>query len=161
MGERARIVTFRRGRTTYGVDVRQVRKVLRAPAPRALPAAPGFVAGGIQVEGRLEVLVDVAALFEDDAEGSGDRAVLVTVGDAHFALRADGAGDVTDLDAADLQPVPPFLGGAHRNALRGVLAVGTEQVLVVDLERLTASAALDALDPAGPTGAGDRGGAGR
>ena len=159
MSERARFVTFRRGRTTYGVDVRQVRKVLRAPVLRPLPAAPGFVVGGISVDGRLEVLVDVGAFFFEDAgaEDPGDRAVLVTVGGTDFALRADAAGEVTDARSADLQPVPPFLGGAHRAALCGVLAIGPEQVLVLDLKRLAESAALDALDAAGPSGAGNHG----
>jgi purine-binding chemotaxis protein CheW len=148
VGERTRLVTFRRGRATYGVDVRHVRKVLRVPAPRPLPAAPDFVAGGITVDGRLEVLVDVAAFFEDaDAGGAGDRAVLVRVDGRDFALSSDGAGDVTDAAESDLQPLPPFLGGRRRAALRGVLFAGREQILVVDLVRLLASPELDAVTP--------------
>lgn len=140
MSERTRLVTFRRGRATYGIDVRHVRKVLRVPPLRPLPAAPEFVAGGITVDGRLEVLVDVAVFFGDaGAGGAGDRAVLVTLDGRDFALRADDAGDVTDAAEADLQPLPPFLGGPRRAALRGVLAVGREQILVVDLALLLAT----------------------
>jgi len=151
MGERTRIVTFRRGRTLYGVDVRRVRKVLRAPAPRPLPAAPAFVPGGIEVEGRLEVLVDVAVFFGDkEAVAAGERAVLVTVDGSDFALSADQAGDVTDAEDGQLQPVPPFVGGSRRHALLGLLAVGREQVLVVDLARLLSSAEQEGVSAVAP-----------
>jgi chemotaxis signal transduction protein len=155
----ARLVTFRRGAATYGIDVRHVRKVLRAPAPRPLPSVPAFVVGGILVDGRLEVLVDVAAFFDDaDAKGPGDRAVLVTLDGRDFALRADGAGDVTDAGDADLQRLPPFLGGRRRDAIRGVLAVGREQILVLDLERLLAPVERDAVEAARTPASGGEGG---
>jgi chemotaxis signal transduction protein len=99
------------------------------------------------VDGRLEVLVDVATFFGDgDAEGSGGRAVLVTLDGRDFALRADVAGDVTEASEAGLQPLPPFLGGRSRDAIRGVLTVGREQILVLDLERLLAPVELDAVE---------------
>lgn len=151
MNRRERLVTFRRCRATYAVDVRHVRKVLRAATVRPLAAAPAFVAGGLTVDDRLEVVVDLAAFFDDaDPPGSGDRAVLVSLDGRDFALLADAVGELTDVDAAGLQELPPFLGGARRYALRGVVPVGREQVLVVDLTKLLASPEMDAVAAARP-----------
>lgn len=158
MSARPRLVTFRRGASIYGVDVDRVRKVLRVPAPRPIAAAPEFVTGGVTVEGRLEVLVDLAAFFEDtDAEPPADRAVLVSVGGRDFGLAADRVGQVADVEPDGLLPLPPFLGGARRDALRGVAPVGREQVLVVDLTRLLEHSGLETAAGAPPSAAADEG----
>lgn len=152
MSERVRLVTFRRGQVVYGVDVRRVRKVLRVAPPRPLAAVPPFVAGGITVEDRLEVLVDLATYFGDgEAPGGSDRAVLVSLDGKDFALAADGVGEVAEVPAEGLRPLPPFLGGDRRDALLGVVAVGREQVLVVHLPRLLESTGLDAAVGSAPS----------
>lgn len=152
-----RIVTLRRGSAVYGVDVASVRKVLRASGVQPLAAAPDFVPGAATVEGRLEVLVDLPVLFGDDGAMSGEeerRLVLVSLGRTEFALVADGVGDVAEIGAEELQPVPPFVGGTRREALRGVVVRGRDQILVLDLSRLLEASELGALESSAPPEAG-------
>jgi purine-binding chemotaxis protein CheW len=132
------------------VELSRVRKVMRAQPVRPLVASPDFVAGAIRAEGRLEVLVDLAVLFGDPAATSeANRAILVSLDGRDFGLLADEVGDVEEVPAESLQPLPPFLGGARRAALRGVTVRGGEEVLVLDLDRLLDGAELAAAMAAG------------
>jgi purine-binding chemotaxis protein CheW len=132
-----RLVTFRRSGVAYGVPVGCVRRVLRAPPVRALPAAPPFVPGGVSVDGRLEALVDPASLLDPETPPAGAaRVVLVTVRARGFALVADEAGEVLEVDAGARQAVPPFLGASARSVLTGVVVRDGEDVLLLDPERL-------------------------
>lgn len=145
-----RLVTFRRGDAVFGVDVENVRKVLRAPPQRPLAASPAFVAGAITVDGGLEVLVDLAVLFGAEVpEKTPDRAVLVTLDGRHFAFLADEAGEVADVTEASVQSLPPFVGGARRSSLRGVVVRDRDEVLVLDLSNLLHASEMEALEMAG------------
>ncbi len=161
-------VFFHRGGESFAVDVRHVRRVVRNPALRRLPAAPAFVAGGSRLDDRLEVMVDPAMLFGGvvtdetetptadvvataadvfgaDSPDTYSRAVLVEVDGKPLGLLADQVEDVAEVEEAELRPPPPFVGGERRDAVVSVLARGRRDVLVLDLDRLLTGAELSEI----------------
>lgn len=148
-------VFFHRDGDSYAVDVSCVRRVVRSPQLRRLPAAPGFVMGGSRVEDRLVVMIDPARLFGSAGPTSAPaeaappeaatrfaRAVLVEVDGRRLGLLADEVEDVAEVDVADLSAPPPFVGGSRRDAVVSVLMRGPREVLVLDLARLLTGAEL-------------------
>ncbi len=148
------LVTFRRGSLVLGVDVRNVRRVLRAPRIRPLPASPAFVSGGITVGERLEVLVDLGVLLAKHGEPPESPGVLLVRSRSRdFGLLADDLGEVIEVLAEAMQAAPPFLGGEHARLLRGIVPRKADEVLVLDLDTLAATEVLRSAETAVPSAA--------
>lgn len=144
----ASYVVFTRGQTTYAIPIDQVRRVVPRKELRDLPASPEYVVGGMRVDEALEVLVDLAVLFEVQSEplDTPSRAVLVAAQDRHFGLLADDVEGIVAVEGAPGKP-PPFIGGARRQAVAGVLSRKNDELLVLDLDRMLSSDEFAAIGP--------------
>lgn len=127
-----------RGRV-YGLDVHQVREIVRAVPAVPLPQAPSLVEGLVELRGGLLPLVDLGRALGGAPRGhdAAARIAVVEVQGVTVALRVDAALDVLAVDASEFS-APPALGRAQ-GPLRGVVkrAEGSP-VLVLGLEELLA-----------------------
>ena len=127
---------------SFGVDVLQVREIVRAPAITPLPRAPRLVEGVIDLRGSIIPVVDLGralggAPIESDA---GARIAIVEVDGLVFGLRAGAASDVLPVSAADVQSPPALVTQAGYEAVRAVVRRrGAGPVLVLSLEHLLES----------------------
>jgi purine-binding chemotaxis protein CheW len=123
----------------YGLDVYQVREIVRAVPALPLPQAPPLVEGLVELRGGLLPLLDLGRVLGGAPRGhdATARIAVVEVQGVTLALRVDAALDVLAVDASQFSE-PPALGGA-RVPLRGVVkrAEGSP-VLVLGLEELLA-----------------------
>ena len=62
-GELLRWVTFKLGNEIYGVNVMQVREVLRYTDIAPVPGAPSYVLGIINLRGNVVTVIDTRARF--------------------------------------------------------------------------------------------------
>lgn len=62
-GELLRWVTFKLGNEIYGVNVMQVREVLRYTDIYSVPGAPSYVLGIINLRGNVVTVIDTRARF--------------------------------------------------------------------------------------------------
>lgn len=58
-----RLVSFRAGGQEFAVPICQVQEVIRAVAPTRIPAAPAYLAGMMNLRGRVTPLIDTATLL--------------------------------------------------------------------------------------------------
>ena len=59
----SRWVTFQLDDETYGIDVMQIREVLRSPDISPVPGAPAFVLGIINLRGNVVAIIDTRSRF--------------------------------------------------------------------------------------------------
>jgi purine-binding chemotaxis protein CheW len=143
-----------RGRV-YGLDVHQVREIVRSVPATPLPRAPAVVEGLVELRGGLLPLVDLGRMLGGEP-GAGDvaaRIAVVEVDGLQVALRVDAALDVVAVEAGELAEAPVL--GGPRLPLRGVVrrAEGAP-VLVLSLEELLAGLREDPATRAGTGRAG-------
>ena len=140
----AHLIFFRRGDWAFALDVQSVRRAVLPNRLRPLPATPPYVIGGILEDGRIEVLVDPAALLGKGLlpDSPPSRAILVRGDGAGYALAADTVDVVTEVSLDDIQSPPSFLTGLGREALLGMLVRDGRDVHLLDPARLVAPADL-------------------
>jgi chemotaxis signal transduction protein len=74
-----KFVTFGLAGSDYGIDITQVKEIIRLPEQvTAMPQAPSVVLGLIQLRGTLVPLVCLRRVFTLPEVTDGDRKVLVT-----------------------------------------------------------------------------------
>ena len=127
----------------YGVDVQQVREIVRAPVLTPLPRAPDLVEGVIDLRGVIVPVVDLGralggAPVEHDANA---RIAIVEVDGLVFGLRAEAASEVLAVVGSDVQSPPALVTQSGYDAVRAVVRSqqGRAPVLVLALESVLES----------------------
>jgi purine-binding chemotaxis protein CheW len=134
---------------SFGVDVQQVREIVRASAITPLPRAPRLVEGVIDLRGAIVPVVDLGRALGGDPVGGdeGARIAIVEVDGLVFGLRAGAASDVLPVAAADVQSPPALVTQAGYEAVRAVVRRrGAGPVLVLSLEHLLESVYRSGID---------------
>jgi len=113
----------------YAVECRFVQEVhpLRDLTP--LPCTPAFIAGIVNVRGRVVPVIDLKKFFGLPERGLTDlhRTIVVRGHDLEVGLLADVIIGISSVPAASLQPSLPTLTGIRAEYLKGI----TDQSLVV------------------------------
>ena len=129
------VLEFRLAHERYAVETRHVREVHPLRSLTALPCAPSFVRGIVNVRGRITAVLDIKRFFELPETGITDlhRVVLVQGHGMEVGLLADAIVGVQSIALQDLQEQLPHLTGIRADYLKGVTAQG---LVVLDVPRL-------------------------
>jgi purine-binding chemotaxis protein CheW len=159
---RVELACFRVHGQLYGVDVQQIREIVRSQEVTKLPKAPGLVEGVIDLRGTIVPVVDLGRALGGSpcAEAPGARIAIVEVDGLVFGLRVDAASDVVAVPASDVGEPPPLVTQAGYEAVRAVVRrEGAAPTMVLSLEHLLECIYRGALSPQAeasePAGLGD------
>lgn len=139
-------VTFRVGNADYAINANEVLHLDSFTEATHVPGAPPFVAGLVQVRGKLVPVVDLRTRFGlGAAERTLDnRVIVVKVGARVAGLLVDSAREVLRLDEATFEPPPELLDNQASGFVRAVATQAKRLLLVVDVPRLIGEEALHA-----------------
>jgi purine-binding chemotaxis protein CheW len=142
-------VVFRLGDERYAFSSEQVLEVRALPVLTRLPSAPAFVAGLVNVRGRIVPVVDLRPLFGLAAPAGAARSiVLVSSGRGSIGVLATDQPEVRRLPELGLTRLPagtpPGLDPVY---VRGVTP---DMVVVLDAELLFADQRVIVQDDALP-----------
>jgi purine-binding chemotaxis protein CheW len=131
-------VTFRVGTASYAVPAAQVLHLESYETATHVPGAPSYVAGLVQVRGRLVPVVDLRARFGlPPVEHSLDhRVVVVQIGTRVAGLLVDSAREVVQIDEASYEKPPELIEEQASGFVRGVATVMQRLFLLVDVPRI-------------------------
>jgi purine-binding chemotaxis protein CheW len=126
---------------TYGVEACHVREVCQLKDLTAVPCTPPFVAGVMNLRGRIIAIIDLRIFFELPARGLTElnRVIVLTGGDNELGLLADSIDGVRSVAVSDLQEGLPTLTGIRVRFLKGVTG---RMLAVLDGGCLLADASL-------------------
>lgn len=139
----------------YAVDILRVREIIEYDTLTRVPAMPPAVRGVINLRGRVVPVVDLAARFGMPPLPITRRTCIVLVevaGDPPLVVGiiTDAVSQVLELAAEDLEPPPAFGTAIGAEFLDGMSEAGKKFVMVLDVDRALAAAALQL--PAEPGG---------
>lgn len=131
-GEQIRLVLIRLGREIYGIDAQYVYYVKPADLITYVPRVPEWVAGVVNLRGRILSVVDLRRFFDlppaeisedDDSEGGEESyLMIVETPDMEIALLADDVLTVESVAASRMQAATSTVCGLRPEYVRGVVA---------------------------------------
>jgi len=145
------LATFVLDREEYGVDVRQVQEIRRVGEITAVPRAPEFVRGVINLRGRILPVLDLKrklGLGEVAVERAA-RIVVVRVQDRMLGLLVDGASQVLKVPVSRIEPPPEEVVERGGDYIRGVAKLEDRLIILIDLERVLVQELREAPAAAG------------
>lgn len=131
-------VTFRLENEIYGVNVMQVKEVLRYSEIAPVPGAPNFVLGIIHLRGTVVTVIDTCQRF---GLPSGDitdatRIMILEVEGHVIGILVDAVSEVVYLRQSEIETTPNVGNEESAKFIQGVCHKNDELLILVDLEKL-------------------------
>lgn len=143
----SRWVSFRLGSETYGIDVMQVREVLRGTDISPVPGAPTYVLGIINLRGNVVSIIDTRSRFGlppkemDDAS----RILILEAGDHVVGFLVDSVCEVAELRTSEVESAPDTGSGDAARFIIGLSNRKEGLLILVDASRLLSDDELSEL----------------
>ncbi len=137
-GQDFHIVGFQVGRETYGVPITALHEIVRVPEITAVPDAPEFVEGVINLRGKIVSVIDLRKrLGEKKITATRRNRILVVEHKGKLSgLIVDSASEVLKIPAADVEASPKVL---HENEFTCVTGLGKYKgrlIVLLDITQL-------------------------
>ena len=131
-------VVFKVAGSEYALPASDVLQMESFTGATPVPGSRPWVAGVMQVRGRIVPVVDVRTRFGLPAiERTLDSRVVVALfGARPVALLVDAAREVIKLDEAQIKPPPEIVAREANGLVKGVAQVGTRIVMLLDFAKV-------------------------
>ena len=146
MSRELHIVGFQVGRETYGVPITSLHEIVRVPDITAVPDAPDYLEGVINLRGKIVSVMDLRKRFgEKQTSVKRHNRILVVEHAGRLAgLIVDSASEVLKIPADAVDPPPAVFQEGGLNCVTGLGKVGGRLVVLLDMSKLLAPASLQA-----------------
>lgn len=138
------IVGFQVGRETYGVPITSLHEIVRVPEITAVPDAPDYLEGVINLRGKIVSVMDLRKRFGDkQAKAKRQNRILVVEHSGKLAgLIVDSASEVLKIAGEDVEPPPSVFQEGGLNCVTGLGKVRGRLIILLDMTKLLAPASL-------------------
>lgn len=139
------LISFRIGAQEFCVDIMEVREIRGWTPATALPQAPAFVRGVINLRGAVLPIVDLGARLGLGAADPTARHVIIVaqVQNQVVGLLVDAVSDILTVTDDMIQPTPDVASEMVRTFVRGLLAIEGRMVSFISLDRVLPDNELD------------------
>ena len=145
-GDLRELVSFRIGAQEFCVDIMAVREIRGWTAATALPQAPSFVRGVINLRGAVLPIVDLAARLGFEGAETSDRHVIIVaqIGEQVVGLLVDAVSDILTITDEAIQPTPEVGSETAKTFVRGLLAIDGRMISLIGLDHVLPELDLEA-----------------
>src|SRR5271154_1784356 len=144
MNRELHIVGFQIGRETYGVPITSLHEIVRVPEITAVPDAPDYLEGVINLRGKIVSVMDLRKRFgQKQATLKKRNRILVVEHSGRLAgLIVDSATEVLKIAGEDVEAPPAAFQEGGLNCVTGLGKVRGRLIVLLDMTKLLAPASL-------------------
>ena len=144
MSRELHIVGFQIGRETYGVPITSLHEIVRVPEITAVPDAPDYLEGVINLRGKIVSVMDLRKRFgiKQAALKKGNRILVVEHSGRLAGLIVDSASEVVKIPPEDVEAPPAAFQEGGLNCVTGLGKVRGRLIVLLDMSKLLAPSSL-------------------
>ncbi len=138
-GETVQVIVFRLGEERYGVDISQVREIIRPSQITRIPNAPDFVEGVINLRGQITTIVNLRKRFGMPPKpiDNDTRIIVVEYNNAVIGMMVDTVNEVKYLAQKDIEALPSIITSREEaKFLKGVGKLSDGLLILIDLNKV-------------------------
>lgn len=131
-------VTFQLEEETYGINVMQVREVLRYTEIAPVPGAPDYVLGIINLRGNVVTVIDTRSRFGLMGGEITDNTRIIVIESERqvIGILVDSVAEVVYLRASEIDTTPSVGTDESSKFIQGVSNREGKLLILVDLNKL-------------------------
>jgi len=140
--ESRQLVTFQLGEELYGVNIMDVKEIVRVQAIRPIPNAPTYVEGIFNLRSEIIPIISLHKRFhlrrlvasEEDELLSGF--IIIDVDGMKLGIIIDRISRVVTVEKEDVQPPPQMFSGIGAEYIEGVVHQGEGYLILLNIRDL-------------------------
>jgi purine-binding chemotaxis protein CheW len=139
--QQLKVACLRVGQQYYALDIMCIKEIIRTLPIVAVPKAPAYVDGVINLRKAVIPVVDLRARFglsPVQEESKRQRIVICAIDGRIVGLLADEVTEVVSCSPSDVRPTPYYLAGAEAEFFPGVCRKGEQLMMLLDPRKLLA-----------------------
>ncbi len=133
------LVVFKIGEEEFGVEINQVREIVKLVAITRMPKAPAFIEGVVNLRGQIITVIDLSRRLDLPSIGRSEstRIMVVEIGDSTVGMIVDSVSEVLRLAENDIEDTPSLIDTeVHEKYLRGVGKSEDRLLILLDLNEV-------------------------
>ena len=132
-----RWITFQLSDETYGIEVQQVREILRINNILPVPGSPDYVLGITNIRGNVVTVIDARHRMNlpivENTELS--RMIVLESNDEVVAVVVDNVSNIIDLPESSIDSNPKLNTSNDARFIDGVVSHGDDLIIILNVER--------------------------
>jgi len=152
--EQAReVLVFILGGEEYGVDILKVQEIRGYEKVTAIPSAPAYLKGVVNLRGIIVPVIDMRIKFgnPEPKYDSFTVVIILRVSGRVIGIVVDGVSDVVQLTASDVKPAPALGSIVDSGFLAGLATQGGRMILLLEIEKFLSSGELNLVSQVAET----------
>ena len=137
------MVTFHLGEELYGVNIMDVKEIVRLQNVRVIPNAPYYVEGIINLRGEIIPIIDLHKRFKiqsinkssEDIEMEGGF-IILNIDGSKIGIIIDKVERVVSVKADDVKDPPQMLSGIGNEYIEGVVREEAGYLIMLNTRKL-------------------------
>lgn len=146
------LVTFQISEELYGIDIMDVKEIVRVQEIRQIPNAPVYVEGLFNLRGEIIPIISLhkrfhlrkAKLGDDEELLSGF--IIIDLDGMKLGIIIDKVERVVSIEGNDIQPPPQMLSGIGAEYIQGVVNREGGYLILLDIRKLFSAKELKKID---------------
>jgi len=151
MSESKQLVTFQLGEELYGINIMDVKEIVRVQSVRAIPNAPSYVEGIFHLRNEIIPIINLhkrfhlkkIAVTEEDELLSGF--VILDIDGMKLGIIIDKVSRVVTIERDEIQPPPQMVSGIGAEYIQGVIRQEKGYLIILDIRDLFNSKELQKI----------------
>lgn len=148
-GMERQIVVFSLGKEEFGVNISEVREIIRMENITKIPNTEEYVKGVINLRGGIVVVIDMAMKLRLNSKlvDKNTRILVVEVDKSTIGMIVDSATEVLRLQTDQVQPPPQIITDKiNSDFIEGVGIIKERLLILLDLAKLVGSQEVQNLN---------------
>lgn len=135
-------LTFMLADEEYGVDILRVQEIRGWDSATAIPNAPDFVLGVVNLRGVVVPIFDLRKRFNLENADFTSETVTVVVkiqhknGERTVGMVVDGVSDVYNITEENINEAPEVGGSVSMEFIKGLATINNEMIILLDVDEL-------------------------
>ena len=142
MSDQSQLVTFQLGEELYGINIMDVKEIVRVQEIRTIPNAPGYVEGIFNLRGEIIPIINLHKRFhlkkvfvsEEDELLSGF--IIIDIDGMKLGVIIDRISRVVAMEKENIQPPPQMLTGIGAEYIQGVVRQEEAYLIILNIRDL-------------------------
>jgi purine-binding chemotaxis protein CheW len=132
------LVVFDLASEYYGVDIGDVREIIRMQNVTRVPGTPGYMEGVTNLRGKVVPVVDLRKRLELKVkqQTKESRIVVVDIGGKDVGVIVDGVTEVLRIPVASIEPPSQMIANSDSAYIRGIAKLGDKLVILLELDKV-------------------------
>jgi purine-binding chemotaxis protein CheW len=142
MADQNQLVTFQLGEELYGINIMDVKEIVRVQDIRAIPNAPVYVEGIFNLRSEIIPIINLHKRFHLKKALTGDEDdllsgfIIIDIDGMKLGVIIDRVSRVVTVEREDIQPPPQMLSGIGAEYIQGVVRQDQGYLIILNIRDL-------------------------